>query len=63
MTNPYVIFVGYSADNLQPFSAAPTQEDAIQRAIALKDTFPCVEAVLMPEDDIDTNEVIYSSIS
>ncbi len=63
MSNPYVIFVGHRADNLQPFSAAPTQEDAIQRAISLKETFPCVEAVLMPEDDFDTNEVVYSSIS
>ena len=63
MSNPYVIFVGHAADNLQPFESAPTQEDAIQRAIASKDAFPCVEAVLMPEDDIDTNEVIYSSTS
>ena len=63
MSNPYVIFVGYRADNLQPFSAAPTQEDAIQRAIALKDTFQCVEVVFMPEDDLDTNDLVYSSIS
>lgn len=60
MSNPYVIFVGHTADNMQPFESASNQETAISRAIELRDAFPCVEAIYMPEDDLDTNEVVYS---
>ena len=60
MSNPYVIFVGSEKDNMQPFDTAPTDKAAIERAIQLKDVFPFTEAVFMPEDDIDTNEVVYS---
>lgn len=59
MSNPYVIFVGHRADDLQPFESAPDQKSAVNRAIELRDMFPCVEAVYMPEEDIDTNEIVY----
>lgn len=61
MSNPYVIFVGHAADDLQPFASAPDQMFAINRAIELQDVFPCVEAVYMPEEDIDTNEIVYTN--
>lgn len=60
MSNPYVIFVGHRADDVQPFESAPDKESAISRAIQLQDVFPCTEAVYMPEDDLDINEVVYS---
>jgi hypothetical protein len=59
MSNPYIIFVGHKADDMQPFESAATQEEAVNKAIELRDAFPCVEAVYMPEEDIDTNEVVY----
>lgn len=61
MSNPYVIFVGHKADDLQPFESAPTELSAIAVAQQLREVFPYTEAVYMPEDDIDTNEVVYSN--
>lgn len=60
MSNPYIVFVGNTADNLQPFESAPTKEAAISRAKELQEAFVCVEAVYMPEDDVDVNDVVYS---
>ena len=60
MSNPYVIFVGHRADDMQPFESAPNQEAAVNRAVELRDAFPCVDAVYMPEEDLDINEVVYS---
>ena len=60
MSNPYVIFVGSEKDDMQPFDTAATEKAAIERAIQLKDVFQFTEVVFMPEDDIDTNEVVYS---
>lgn len=59
MSNPYIIFVGHKADDMQPFESASSQNAAVKRAIELQDAFPCVEAVYMPEEDLDTNEVVY----
>jgi hypothetical protein len=61
MSNPYVIFVGHRTDDMQPFDTAATELAAINRVDELKDAFPCVEAVYMPEEDLDTNEVVYTS--
>jgi hypothetical protein len=60
MSNPYVIFVGHKADNMQPFESAPSQEAAVNRAVELQEVFPCVEAIYMPEDDLDINEAVYT---
>jgi hypothetical protein len=46
---------------MQPFDTAATELAAINRVDELKDAFPCVEAVYMPEEDLDTNEVVYTS--
>lgn len=59
MSNPYVIFVGHAADNLQPFESAPDEKTAIKRALELKDAFPCTEVVYMPEENLDVNELVY----
>lgn len=59
MSYPYVIFVGSTADNMQPFDTAENERAAIDRAIQLKDAFPFTEAVFMPEDDVDTNIIVY----
>ena len=61
MSNPYVIFVGQSKDNMQPFESAPSERDAIQQAQQLQTMFKYTEAVYMPEDDVDTNEVVYTN--
>lgn len=62
MSNPYVIFVGHRADDMQPFESAANQEEAVNKAIELRDVFPCVEAVYMPEEDLDINDVVYTSV-
>lgn len=67
MSNPYVIFSGETKNDLYPVGAAPTKEEAISRAKALallgkvKPEYKCAEAVYMPEDDDDTNEVVWSN--
>ena len=60
MSFPYIIFVGKSPDVLEPFEAAPDQNSAINRALQLQDTYSCVEVSLMPEDNLDVNELVYS---
>ena len=61
MSNPYIIFVGHTADNLQPFESAPNEQLATEVAQQLQTMFPYTEAVYMPEDEVDTNEVVYSN--
>ena len=61
MSNPYIIFVGHTADNLQPFESAPNERLATEVAQQLQTMFPYTEAVYMPEHDVDTNEVVYSN--
>jgi hypothetical protein len=60
---PYVVFAGKSCDEENPMSAWLTEESAIEAGkaiLASKSIFyKYVEVVLMPEDDIDTNEVIW----
>lgn len=59
-SNPYIINVGESRFNMQPFKSAATEEEAIALVDALHKVYRCVDAVYMPEDDLDTNELIYS---
>ena len=58
---PYVVFAGESRSEENPMSAWPTEESAIEAGQVLLDSnsYKYVEVVLMPEDDIDTNEVIW----
>jgi hypothetical protein len=59
MSNSYVIFAGNSQGNLQPISSAPTKKSAIADAEALQSKYPCVEAIYMPEDNLDINKIVY----
>lgn len=58
---PYVVFAGKSCSEETPMSAWPTEESAIEAGQALLDSksYKYVEVVLMPEDDLDINEVIW----
>lgn len=57
---PYIINVGESRFDMYPHESAPTEEAARARVDELCKTYKCVEAVYMPEDDDDINEIIYS---
>jgi hypothetical protein len=48
-------------DNLQPYIASPTKEDGIKDARKALEFYTYTEVVYMPEDDIDTNEVVWRS--
>ena len=58
---PYVVFVGESCTEEESMSAWPTEESAIEAGKVILDSksYKYVEVVYMPEDDIDTNEVIW----
>lgn len=60
MSYPYVVFAGYKQNYLEPQVAALDEETAIAEAKKLEDKYACVEAVYMPEDDLDVNEIVYS---
>ena len=61
----YLVFAGPSKDDLMPICAYLTEEDAVGAAKSLAkqkiSNLKCVEAVLMPEDDDDINEVVWSN--
>ena len=40
--------------------AAPNLLSAISQAQEFASEYPCVEVTYMPEDDIETNEVVFS---
>ena len=58
---PYVVFAGKSCTEEESMSAWPTEESAIEAGKVILDSksYRYVEVVYMPEDDIDTNEVIW----
>ena len=61
-TFDYIINVGMEKDDLEPALAYPTKDEAIREAQKLNDLFyEFTEVVYMPEDDVDTNEVIWRS--
>lgn len=61
----YLVFAGPAKDDLRPVCAYLTEEDAVSSAKRLAAEkikgLKCVEAILMPEDDDDINEVIWSN--
>lgn len=61
----YLLFVGKTKDDLYPACAYKHKEDAIDAALRLEaekiSGMKCIEVVLMPEDDDDTNEVVWSN--
>ena len=61
-TYDYIINVGMEKDDLEPAFAFPTKDEAIREAQKLFDLFyEFTEVVFMPEDDVDTNEVVWRS--
>ena len=57
--NPFVIFAGDAQDDAEPIASAPNKATAIRIAKAVQGEYSYTEAIYMPEDDDDTNEVIY----
>lgn len=61
----YILFAGETKDNLHPICAYKTKEDAIAAAKRLEKELisgmKCAEITFMPEDDDDTNEVVWSN--
>lgn len=59
----YILFAGKEKDDLYPVCAYKTKEDAMVGAVALKaeKVYKCFEVAYMPEDDDDTNEVVWSN--
>lgn len=55
----YIINVGMEKDNLQPYLASPTKEEGIKDATRALKFYSYTEVVYMPEDDLDTNEVVW----
>lgn len=58
---PYIVNVGMEKDNLQPYIAAPTEGKGIIEAKIAQKFYNYTEVVYMPEDDLDTNEVVWRS--
>ena len=60
-TYDYMINVGMEKDNLQPYLASPTKEEGIKDARRVLKFYNYTEVVYMPEDDPDTNDVVWRS--
>ena len=61
----YLVFAGPTKDDLYPYCAYKTEQDAVDAAKRLAkekiSNLKCVEAILMPEDDDDINEVVWTN--
>ena len=61
----YLLFAGKTKDDLYPTCAYKSKEDAIDAAKRLEaeriSGMKCIEVVLMPEDNDDINEVVWSN--
>ena len=63
VSHDYIINAGKSQNNCVPVNVALTKEEAIEKAKVLvkQHKYKYTEVVLMPESDINTNEVIWTS--
>ena len=63
INHDYIINVGKSQNDCTPLMAASTKEEAIEKAKVLieQHTYEYTEVVLMPESDININEVVWTS--
>ena len=63
VSHDYIINAGKSQNDCMPLMAASTKEEAIEKAKVLieQHTYEYTEVVLMPESDIDINEVVWTS--
>lgn len=57
--NPFIVFVGSSREDLEPIASAPNKVTAIRIAKSVQSEYSYVEAIYMPEEYEDTNEVVY----
>lgn len=60
-SNPYVIFVGDTKDDLSPYKSVSNKKLAVKTAKELATEYRCVEAIYMPEDNDDINDIVYSN--
>ena len=63
VNNDYIINAGKSQNDCMPVTAALTKEEAIEKAKVLieQHTYEYTEVVLMPESNININEVVWTS--
>ena len=63
VSHDYIINAGKSQNNCVPVNAALTKEEAIEKAKVLieQHKYKYTEVVLMPESDININEVVWTS--
>ena len=63
VSHDYIINAGKSQNDCAPLMAASTKEDAIEKAKVLieQHTYEYTEVVLMPESNININEVVWTS--
>ncbi len=58
----YILFAGETKDSLYPLKAFRDKAEAIAEAKeTTKFGCPCAEVCYMPEDDVDTNKVVWSN--
>ena len=57
----YILNVGNKILNLMVYCAFPTKEEAIESAKRSLNSWSFTEVVYMPEDDPDTNDVVWRS--
>ena len=61
----YLLFAGATKAELYPTCTYKTEEDAVAAAKRLESekikSMKCIEVVLMPEDDDDINEVVWTN--
>ena len=57
-SNPYVIFVGKTRDDLEPINSVATRQEALSAVATLQKSYPFVEAIFMPESNEDVSKVI-----
>lgn len=58
--NDYILNVGQTRDNLNPYASAHDLEEAETKALELRKTWKCVEIVYMPCADVDVNQIIWA---
>ena len=63
LSHDYIINAGKSQNNCAPLMAASTKQVAIEKAKVLieQHTYEYTEVVLMPESNININEVVWTS--
>lgn len=61
MSKPYMVFVGDLKEHLHPMQGTADEATAVEAAKRYQKAYKFVEAVFMPENDSNTNTVIYKN--